>query len=319
MAYLHSRGKCFFFCFAFAIFTASYSGYAYSQQTADSQWAPTVTEPKFPQGNGPTVLVDAAHGNFHTLDGRFAAFGGLLKLDGYRVRSADVEVSTELLDQAAIFVISNAIYGGDDAEWKLPTPPAFTPEEIAVIVDWVANGGSLLLIADHMPFPGATADLANEFGIIFLNGYAKRSLNRGGSLSFTRSSGALADHVVTRGQSESEKIESVVSFTGQAFRFVSAVQPLLHMPDDWEVFLPIKAGEFNESTPAVSASGLIQGGVLQFGSGRVAVFGEAAMFTAQTSVRDGVVRRMGMNHAAATENAQFVLNVMHWLTGLLDN
>jgi len=319
MANLHSIGKCFPLCFAFAISTASYSECAFSQQTADSQWAPTVTKPEFPQGNGPRILVDAAHGNFHTIDRRFAAFGDLLKRDGYRVQSADVEVTAELLDQVAVFVISNAIYGGSDAEWKLPTPPAFSSEEIDVIVDWVENGGSLLLIADHMPFPGASADLANEFGIIFLNGFAKRSVKGGGALSFTRSSGSLADHAVTRGRSESEMIESVTSFTGQAFRFVGAVQPLMHMPDDWVVLLPVEASVFDQSTPAVSARGLIQGGVLRFGSGRVAVFGEAAMFTAQTHVRDGVVRKTGMNHPAATENAQFVLNLMHWLTGLLND
>jgi hypothetical protein len=57
---------------------------------------------------------------------------------------------------------------------------------------------------------------------------------------------------------------------------------------------------------------------MRFGSGRVAVFGEAALFTAQSYVLDGVTRQMGMNHPSAAQNAQFVLNVMHWLTGLLD-
>jgi hypothetical protein len=264
------------------------------------------------------VLVDAAHGNFHTINGRFAAFAELLTLDGYRVKSADAEVSSELLDQAGVFVISNAVFGGDDAEWTLPTPPAFRSEEVDAIVDWVGNGGSLLLIADHMPFPGATANLANAFGIIFTNGYAKRSLNEGGTYSFSRASGALADHAITRGRSGSERVEMVTSFTGQAFRFVSDVQPLMTMPDDWVVFLPVEAGEFNESTPVVSARGLVQGGVLRFGSGRVAVFGEAAMFTAQSWVAVGVVGTMGMNHPAAPENSQFVLNLLHWLTGLLD-
>jgi hypothetical protein len=51
----------------------------------------------------------------------------------------------------------------------------------------------------------------------------------------------------------------------------------------------------------------------------VAVFGEAAMFTAQSFVSDGVVRQAGMNHPSASENAQFVLNLMHWLSGLLDD
>ena len=169
-----------------------------------------------------------------------------------------------------------------------------------------------------MPFPGAVADLANEFGVVFLNGYAVRAPGKGGALSFTRASGSLADHLITRGRSESERVDSVTSFTGQAFRFVSAVSPLMYMPDDWVVVLPRVARERGEGTPSVSARGLVQGGVLRFGSGRVAVFGEAAMFTAQSHVRGDVVRQMGMNHPSAGDNAQFVLNVMHWLSGLLD-
>jgi hypothetical protein len=41
------------------------------------------------------------------------------------------------------------------------------------------------------------------------------------------------------------------------------------------------------------------------------------MFTAQTSAQGGAVMRMGLNDPEARENAQFVLNVMHWLSGLL--
>jgi len=290
---------------------------AIGQQVADDNWVPTVNKPAFPAGSGPVVLVDAAHGNFHTIDGRFAAFAELLRLDGYRMRNSDAAVTTASLREARVFVISNAVAGGDDAEWVLPTPPAFTATEIKAIVEWVRDGGSLLLIADHMPFPGATADLANAFGVVFYNGYAMKSPTEGRTLSFARSSGLLSDHAITRGRSEAEAIQSVTSFTGQAFRFVTEVQPLMRMPDDWFVYLPREAGEFDESTPYVSTRGLIQGGVLRFGSGRVAVFGEAAMFTAQTRVRDGVVGTMGINHPSAPENAQFVLNVLHWLTGLL--
>ena len=45
----------------------------------------------------------------------------------------------------------------------------------------------------------------------------------------------------------------------------------------------------------------------------MAAFGEATMFTAQVD-EDGP---MGMNHPEAPQNAQFVLNVLHWLTGAL--
>jgi hypothetical protein len=322
MAVLRSRSKRSTFCFVIVLCSAFISGCVSnlqnSGQVADAEWSPTVARPEFPHGDGPIVQVDAAHGNFHTIDGRFAAFAELLTLDGFQVRSADVPVTPELLARADVYVVSNAVLGGDDAEWTLPTPQAFAPQEIEAIADWVRSGGSLLLIADHMPFPGSSADLANAFGIVFLNGYAKKSLHEGGSLSFTRASGLLADHAITRGRNESETISSVSAFTGQAFRFVAAAEPLMIMPDDWQVFLPVAAGEFDEHTAVVSARGLVQGGAMRFGAGRVAVFGEAAMFTAQSWMSDGAVGRMGMNHPSAAENAQFVLNVMRWLVGRLD-
>ena len=46
----------------------------------------------------------------------------------------------------------------------------------------------------------------------------------------------------------------------------------------------------------------------------MAVFGEAAMFTAQTS---GGKHKMGLAHPKAPQNQTFLLNVMHWLSGLL--
>ena len=53
--------------------------------------------------------------------------------------------------------------------------------------------------------------------------------------------------------------------------------------------------------------------MLKHGTGKVAVFGEAAMFTAQVNANGP----MGMNHPDAQQNAQFVFNVLHWLTGSL--
>ncbi|MGH8223060.1 MAG: hypothetical protein ACREQZ_08805 [Woeseiaceae bacterium] len=288
-------------------------------QEADDQWQPAVADPAYPQASGPLVLVDAAHGNFHTIDGRFAPFAELLRLDGYRVESADTPAAPGLPGQGSVYVVANAVLGGEEATWALPTPSAFTLEEVAVIADWVRDGGALLLIADHMPFPGSAAALADAFGIVFHDGYAMHSIEAGGGLAFTRASGTLASHVITDGRSKAEAIESLRSFTGQAFRCVTPAEPLMYMPDDWFVYFPTAAGVFDEKTPFVSARGLVQGAALRIGKGRVAVFGEAAMFTAQSWVRDGVVGRMGMNHPEAPENAQFVLNVMHWLTGLLDD
>jgi hypothetical protein len=292
------------------------AGHQEIQQQAD-EWQPTVSAPQFAAGAGPRVLVDAAHGNWHKIDGRFAAFAALLRADGYRVASADQPISAALLADAKVFVIANAVKGGENAAWVLPTPPALAPEEVTALAAWVHDGGSLLLIADHMPFPGSVADLAAAFGIEFLNGYALKSIREGGTLIFTRS-GGLADHSITRGRTPAEQVGAIKSFTGQAFRALGPVEPLMRMPQDWAVLFPREAGKFTSETPSQSTRGLLQGAVARHGQGRVAVFGEAAMFTSQRQVLgDQVVMRMGMNDPEASQNAQFVLNVLHWLSGLL--
>ena len=50
--------------------------------------------------------------------------------------------------------------------------------------------------------------------------------------------------------------------------------------------------------------------------GRVVFLGEAAMCTAQVSGAEK--NPMGMNHPGANQNAQFCLNVVHWLDGVLE-
>ena len=66
--------------------------------------------------------------------------------------------------------------------------------------------------------------------------------------------------------------------------------------------------------PLLSVAGWLQGGTRKLDQGRVAILGEAAMCTAQL---EGTVPD-GMNAPQASQNAQFCLNVMHWLSGLLD-
>jgi hypothetical protein len=95
------------------------------------------------------------------------------------------------------------------------------------------------------------------------------------------------------------------------------VQPLLTVGESVVSFMPTVAGQITDATPQISVDGWLQGAVLRSGGGRVAVFGEAAMFTAQLSASDRTP--MGMNAPGAEQNLQFLLNVMHWLSGLLDD
>jgi hypothetical protein len=273
----------------------------HAQQVADTQFRPAIGKPAYAAGKGPVVLIDEAHFNFHTASGRYLPFAGLLGRDGFVVRPSSSRFTHGALQPATILVISNALNDKNHSDWGPPHPSAFTTEEIAAVRDWVTNGGSLLLIADHAPFAGATQELGKAFGVRFLNGYAILP-DSPGVMVFRKPDGTLKDHAITTG------IDEVATFTGSAFELEREGQPLL-------VFSPgVILATVPKNPTGPSVGGRLQGAALPFGKGRVAVFGEAAMFSAQTF---GPAKRpMGMNHPAAKQNARFLLNVMHWLAGL---
>lgn len=294
-----------------------------SGQVPDRSFRPVIEEPAFPQGEGPLVCLDEAHNNFHTLEGRFWGFGELLRKDGYNVKASHEAFSASTLETCAILVISNAQL--DIEEWDdypYPTPSAFGEEEIDAVQTWVEDGGSLLLIADHMPLAGAASDLALAFGVLFNDGFAVAGFADLDQLDeafdtptiFSLKTKSLIPSSITQGRSSSESVTSVRSFTGQAFQAPESAQAVLILPSDFVLLMPVKAWEFSPDTKVIPAGGLLQGAVLPFGKGRAAFFGEAAMFSAQLSAG----KPMGMNAPGAEQNFQLVLNVVHWLSGILN-
>jgi hypothetical protein len=288
------------------------AGCASHDQLPDRDYAPAVARPMYAAGAGPVVCVDEKHHNFHTLGERFAAFGGLLRRDGYRPVASAATFDARMLEACDVLVISNA--QPNDDEWDrypIPTPSAFTSAEIAAVREWVDGGGALLLIADHQPLAGAAAKLASAFGVEFTDGFARREPDHTEPDIFRLADGTLRAHAITAGRDARESVASVRTFRGQAFRAPLA-EPLIVLPAGWVNLMPEKAWEFTDATPRLPAEGWLQGAVQTVGKGRAAFFGEAAMFSAQRVRPDG--RPIGMNAPGAESNFQFVLNVMHWLT-----
>lgn len=280
----------------------------------------TATEPVPPAPKPEaTILLDEAHNNYHTISGRYMPFAELLRSDGWTVLPSSSSFSAAALERGRVMVVANALAPENVNRWTLPTLSAFTPAEVAAVRDWVAAGGSLLLIADHMPFPGAANQLATAFGFEMLNGFAfdtaqlarpSPCLAPGEIQIFRRSDGSLADHPVTNGRNPQERVDSIATFTGQAFRGGSTAAPILTFGARAVSLQPNTAWEFSAATPRTLVNGWQQGALKTHGNGRVALFGEAAMFTRQTC---GANVPMGMNAPAAQQNARLLLNVVNWL------
>jgi hypothetical protein len=287
------------------ILTFLATSFVAGQQVPDTQFEPAIKKIAYAANTGPLILVDEAHHNFHTIDNRFKPFSMLLQRDGYQVKGGHAQFSKATLDGVRILVISNALHESNTTSWSLPNPSAFTEEEIAAVQTWVKNGGSLFLIADHMPFPGCNEKLAAAFGFKFYNGFAVDTTRQNGPDLFSIHNKRLAINPATAG------LDSIYSFTGQAFDIPSEAKALLMLDQNFKIWLPRVAWQFDTETTKIDANKKVQIATLEYGKGRVVVSGEAAMFTAQLAGVNNT--KVGFNHPSATHNAEFLLRLMHWL------
>jgi hypothetical protein len=278
----------------------------FSQQIPDRTFDAKVANPAYTDKH-PRVLFDEAHNNFHTSDGRYRPFAQLITNDGYNVAPNKEKFSRESLKHFNILVISNALGPANQL-----ADPAFGEDECDIVRDWVRAGGALLLIADHYPMGSAAQNLSMRFGVDMSNGFTDDPNNYYDDrtdLLFTRENRLLGDHSITRGRDKSERINRVASFTGQSLKGPNDSVALLKLSDTAFDLLP-------PDNKPVSAAGRVQGLAMKFGKGRVVVMGEAAMLTAQLFGPNQV--RFGGLNTKDIDNRQLSLNIMHWLSGLLN-
>ena len=299
-------------------------------------------QPAFAPGSGPTVLLDRGHNN-GIMSSVLMAW---LRDDGYLTQMLTGDFNEQALAGVDIVIIRSPSSDRDALPegimersrrerndiitqfsrevWRRPIPSAFSVEEIDTLQAWVERGGGLFLAFDYFPSAGGSAALVGRFGIEVSNGFAadERLLpalpretrpflgQAGAPLVFRRVNQTLAEHPVTNGRSSAERVDAVVTFVGSAFRLPLGGQSLLTFGPSFVSLLPEVMWEFSEATPRQPVGGWSQGGLLRVGRGRLAVFGALEIFT-----------MMGgrlLERYPDVQNPQLVRNVVHWLSGLLD-
>lgn len=281
-----------------------------SQQIADSLYIPSISSKQYPNQDGIIVYIDEGHNNFHTKEGRYLSFTNLLRLDGYRVESYNGIFNRGKLKEVDILVIANALPDSIGNPITIPTESAFSKGEVNALKKWVENGGSLFLIADHMPFAGAAFALAKEFGFEFYDSFVMNNFEDG-IIDFQKNKGTLSDNMITNGRSLNENVSQIRTYTGQGFKIPNNAMPILKLDESQIVYLVDTMWVFNDKIVQFPAKELSQGSVMNIKKGKIAVFGEAAMFTAQLAGSDRI--KVGMNTKEAEENYQLLLNIIHWL------
>ena len=284
---------------------------AASQQVADPNFNPSVANPAYSK-NYPRVLFDEAHNNSHTAAGPYKPFADLMFSDGYQLVVNRKPFTKVGLSSFKLLVIVNPL-GAEDEDEDGAERPAFTEEEVEIVREWVQGGGALLFIVDQAPFASAAESLAKRLEVDMSKGVtadatAQKESKNAGWLLYSRENRLLADHPITRGRNDSERVNRVMTFVGQSLKGPEGGEAILKLS---ETATDRQTGEPEKESPA---AGRAQALAFKFGKGRVVILGEAAMLSAQLTGSDN--QPFGMN-VPDIDNRQLALNIMHWLSGAL--
>lgn len=303
-----------------ALLLGALSAFYALPKIADPNFNAQVAGPSYTTTH-PVILIDEAHQNLHTSSGRYKPFADLLASDGYRIVPNTYKFQRESLVNGQILVIANA-----QGENSRGDAPAFTDDECDAVRDWVNTGGSLLLITDVYPTGSAAESLAGRFGVEMSKGFTEDPVNhvsnKPGVLLFTREKNLIGEHPIMEGRDGRERINRVITYMGQSLKGPEESAPLLKLsnaavdrvPELVETESPDgppqKTIKYSDPIPA---AGRTQGVAFKFGQGRVVVLGEAGVLSAQVQAEEA----FGMNDQRA-DNRQLALNIMHWLSGLIE-
>jgi hypothetical protein len=282
----------------------------------DPAFDTSVANPAYEASKGPAILLDGAHHNFFIQWDFIEPFTQLAIADGYRPIVGQQEFSPGYLRTFDIVMIITALPFDFTTKNEVTTEKTFTNAEIDALYEWVEAGGSLLVFSEHAPFDQAINPLLQRFGISSSIGtivdpvHFDKILGRPGWIEFSRDNGLLnPDHPIANGRHGAEAINSVISFGGSALQGAG-----------FSNLLRLSATAENRQHPTgVGPSGMGDSQALAgtVGSGKVVAFGDSNGFTAMIfKEEDGTTNALGMN-TTHHDWRQFVLNVLHWLSGIL--
>jgi hypothetical protein len=269
---------------------------------------------------GPAVLIDAAHWNHGTGNSRLAALSGLLAADGYTVLPGGNGTRAETLVDARVSVVVNPLgvlglmrQGADRVglgRLAFFDDDGLMLQEVETTVQWVENGGSLLLAADEAPLARGSLGLAAALGVrmhgrhVVDVGHSEASSP--GWLVFSRENGLIGSHPIVDGWADAPAVNRVVIFGGQALEGPPGAAVLLGLgPSATEVD---RAGD--PPTSGQSVNGLAMALAIERGRGRVVVLGDSHVLTADPEAGGTPT---GLDWSGSN-NTRFVRYLMRWLS-----
>ena len=258
--------------------------------------------------NCPTILIHAEQVVGGWANGGHKPFANLMANDGFKLILKEGSFTKQSLEVIKVVMIV--------------TPRLMGKAETEALNDWIRKGGSLLAITHHdnLQFDDFLQTLGVQTQEINVTSDSMHSLaedgvsNFPGYIVFSEKYKTLGNHPIMQGRNNSEKIHVVKTFGGGR----SIIGPpsssiLLTLSESAIDYMNID--QERDSRVAVKTKGHRSYGIaFTLGKGKVVVLSSAPTLTAL--LFPPVWGKLGMNNPGS-DNKQFALNIMRWLTGYL--
>ena len=235
-----------------------------------------------------TVLFDLNHNEMLNIyEEEFSEFLNLLESLNLKIKTNDNKNITEkLLQNVDILIIGN------------PIDEYFSSIEINCIVDFVRNGGNLLLIseygADYLQKTNLN-DISNKyFGIYFQKNLIKTYNNLNQNCSSILTIQNFKDHQITK------QLREVVIGGGCSFLINQNSEPLFYSKECWTEVYNDLSKQWSKEEENQSQ---IMAVYTDYGRGKVVALGDIDIFSNDPNI--GIKR---------LDNRKFIINLLNWFT-----
>jgi hypothetical protein len=300
----------YFFLFIFLFL----SSLCYAQMLNDSPFIAKVAHPKYKLGQGPSILIDAAHHNFIVEMGLIKPLVDVLHSDGYKPKIDSQVFSKPYLSKYKILVIMPAMPFEFGSKNIITDEVTFTKEELNALHEWVEDGGSLLMLSEHAPIDKSMTPLFNKFGLSTTTGIIYDSVYCDTSIKipsyqmliqYTSTNGLLnTKHPITMGQNSSEAIHRMITYGGSGITGKGYT-------NIFQTSSSATVKKWSGNLPSGMVSSQCMAGPV--GKGKLVALGDCNGFTAMYMKSGGKKISAGMQ-VANYDWKQFVLNTFHWLS-----
>ncbi|MFX1377653.1 MAG: hypothetical protein ACFFA4_01040 [Promethearchaeota archaeon] len=234
-----------------------------------------------------TVLIDLAHNEMlNTDEDEFSEFLDLLRKQDLKIiKNENSHITREILENIDLLILGNPI---DDF---------FSSLEIKHIIDYVRNGGGLLLLseygADYLQKTNLN-DISGKFGIFFEKNIIKEINSNNQNCTSILHIQDFIKHQITKNLRE-------IIIGGSCSLFLNKEAKILLQSNERSVWSEIYNNTSEEWSKDQEKQQIIAS-YTEFGQGKVVAIGDIDIFTSNS--------RIGIN---TFDNRKFLQNIINWL------